>query len=267
MNTYLKNPWKHYIKYIEGYSEKYNPERSKYMDRGTVFHRVMELVAQGKTLNEAQSLAVAEGHAKGFTQEAKTLGVLASERYFKENKVVPEELHNEIIHTEYKLEYDLPIENTKFIGFIDAIRKNPDGTVTLIDYKTYSTKPNEEQHKNALQAHMYMYVADKLGFNVRDFIFDCINPKEKIVGRNYKTHKITIPFNEVSSYYFKEFCEIVSMIKQYPDFKLYVPGDYMPDGYDYLFKVFTGEINEDWETFVEKNFEANSRNGDYADGV
>lgn len=91
--------------------------------------------------------------------------------------------------------------------------------------------------------------------------------KEKIVGRNYKTHKITIPFNEVSSYYFKEFCEIVSMIKQYPDFKLYVPGDYMPDGYDYLFKVFTGEINEDWETFVEKNFEANSRNGDYSDGV
>lgn len=45
LNTYLENPWEHWCKYIAEYKELPNPERSKYMDRGTIFHTAMEIMA------------------------------------------------------------------------------------------------------------------------------------------------------------------------------------------------------------------------------
>ena len=48
------------------------------------------------------------------------------------------EAFKDVIHTEYRLDYTLTKGN-KFIGFIDAIITHKDGSVTLVDYKTYSS--------------------------------------------------------------------------------------------------------------------------------
>ena len=53
VNTYLENPWKHWCKYIAKYKPKEGKINTVYMDRGTVMHRVMELVATGTDSKEA----------------------------------------------------------------------------------------------------------------------------------------------------------------------------------------------------------------------
>lgn len=45
LNTYLENPWEHWCKYIAEYKELPEPSRTKYMDRGTIFHTAMEIMA------------------------------------------------------------------------------------------------------------------------------------------------------------------------------------------------------------------------------
>ena len=47
---------------------------------------------------------------------------------------------------------------------------------------------------------------------------------------------------------------LVRMIEQNPEFKMYKYGDYMPDIYDELFKVWQGIVTEDFDTFVAENF-------------
>lgn len=252
VNTYLDNPWKHWCKYIAKYKPKYDPEYNKYMDRGTVFHKVMEEITKGEPVNTAKALAIAEATQSGFTQEAKDCGILAFERYQKENGLT---IPTTAVKSEYKLIY--PISDTaEFIGFIDAIVENEDGTVTLVDYKTYSNAPQEPKLKYSLQANMYMYVAKQLGFNVKSFMFDCVNPKAVLKGRAYKTKRIKFNYNpNVAQEMFEQFCMAVETIQKFPEFKMYVPGDYLPDMYDTLYKVWVGDITEDLDEFVEKYFE------------
>lgn len=252
VNTYLENPWKHWCKYQAKYKPKYDPEANKYMDRGTVFHKVMECMGKGTPLEKAKLIALQEAEEKGFAEEAKQSGIVAVDRYLEEHKNDPD---FNIIETEYHLDY--PISDTaEFTGFIDAIIMNVDGTITLIDYKTYSNAPQENKLKYSLQANMYMAVATKLGFKVKGFIFDCVNPKLVLKGRAYKTKRIQFRYNSiVAENMYNQFCEVVKMIEQFPEFNMYVPGDYLPDMYDMLYKVWVGDIMEDLDTFLETHFE------------
>ena len=100
-----------------------------------------------------------------------------------------------------------------------------------------------------------MYVYSQLGYNVRDMIFDCVNPKLKLTGRNYKRKTIRLVYNEYRTQnFFEQFVQLVDMIESNPDFKLYIPGSHKPDAYDYLYKVYIGEMMEDLDGFIEKNF-------------
>lgn len=252
INTYLSNPWKHWCRYIAKYKPLYDPEANKYMDRGTVFHKAMEEIAKGEEVNTAEALAILDATERGFAQEAKDTGIIALRRYIEENGL---DIPNKAKETEYKLEY--PISDTaEFIGYIDAIVDNGDGTVTLVDYKTYSNSPQEPKLKYSLQANMYMYVATQLGFKVKGFMFDCVNPKAVLKGRAYKTKRIEFRYNEnVAQEMFEQFCMVVESIQKFPDLKMYVPGDYLPDMYDMLYRVWVGDITEDLDEFVDKYFE------------
>lgn len=257
VKTFLDNPWKHWCKYLAGYKEKQDPEVTQYMDRGTYFHRGMELLAQRKgKMDQAELYAkLREIYAEsGFLEEAKLSGELAIDRYLSEGEPVDFE---KIIETEHQVYYDLP-NGHQFTGIIDAVVQNDDGTVTIVDYKTHSTAPTEDEYRYSLQGNLYMYVYTQLGYNVRDMIFDCVNPKIKITGRNYKRKTIRLVYNEYRTKdFFDQFVNLVDMIEANPDFKLYIPGKsgHKPDAYDYLYKVYIGEMMEDLDEFIEKNFQ------------
>lgn len=256
VNTYLENPFKHWCKYIAKYKPKYDNEKNKYMDRGTVFHKAMELFSESKgnisKLEVVQKIKSIEEYKK-FSTFAFESADVAIDRYLENYGNEP---FKNVIHTEYKLEYTLPSGN-EFIGFIDAIVQNPSGSVTLVDYKTYSSSPQLDKMKYMLQAHMYMSIATKLGFKVRGFRFDCVNPGLKIRGNAYKNKRIEFRYNEnTADHFFEEFDRITQIIEANPDFKMYVRGEYMPDAYDYLFSVYVGDVTEDLDEFLANNFEA-----------
>ena len=263
IDTFLKCPFKHWVKYELGYREKQDPEHTKYMDRGTMFHSGMEYLAQNKgelTKEEVTKFVSDKYKDSDFCDEAKETGIIAIERYLdlEEDKKVD---FSNIIHTEYPVEIPLPDGNT-FYGIVDAVKQNPDGTVTLIDYKTYSTAPQEEKMKYGMQGNLYIYAMEQLGFKVKDFIFECINPKAKLTGRNYTHKRIRFVNNEAKvEEYFNQFAMIVKMINENPEYRLYVPHEGMPDSYDFLYKVFVGDVMEDIQDILEKYFIKSEKRG------
>ncbi len=62
------------------------------------------------------------------------------------------------------------ISNSRFIGIVDLIVKNDDGTVDVFDFK-YSN--NVKNYLESAQLHIYKYFLEQLGFKVRKlgFIF------------------------------------------------------------------------------------------------
>ena len=68
----------------------------------------------------------------------------------------------------YKKEFR--INTPRFIGIVDLITKNEDGSVDVFDYK-YSN--NYEKYSESPQLHLYKYFLEQIGFKVRKlgFIF------------------------------------------------------------------------------------------------
>lgn len=261
VNLFLQNPWKHWCKYMAGYKPKYNPKINRALDRGTVFHKGMEYLSQGKATDydSVMKLLVDEYWDKGFDEYVYTTVPLAMERYLEHNK--DNLIFDRVIETEYKLEYTLPSGN-QFIGYIDAIIQNKDGSVTLVDYKTYSSAPQEFKLKYSTQANMYMEVATRLGFKVKGFCFDCVNPKEKVTGRNYKTKRIKFKYNKLRGEdTLEQFDELTKIINSNPNYRIYVPGDYQPDAYDTLYQVYIGDYLEDFDEHLAKYFEPFDESG------
>lgn len=117
----------------------------------------------------------------------------------------------------YKKEFR--INTDRFIGIVDLITKNDDGTVDVFDYK-YSN--NYEHYSESPQLHLYKYFLEKVGFKVRKlgFIFipkisirqkqdedlykfrcrltnEVKNSKIKIMEVQYKAEKVAAWMNDI----------------------------------------------------------------------
>lgn len=75
--------------------------------------------------------------------------------------IVREQLKN--LGTKFTYEYE--IKNSEYVGYVDLMIHNQDGTVDVVDFK-YSN--NIEHYINSKQIHLYKYYLEKLGFKVRN---------------------------------------------------------------------------------------------------
>lgn len=75
------------------------------------------------------------------------------------------------------------ISNDKFIGIVDLITKNDDGTVDVFDFK-YSN--NVDNYLESAQLHIYKYFLEQMGFKVRKLGFIFV-PKNKIRQKQNET--------------------------------------------------------------------------------
>lgn len=255
VNLFLENPFAHWVKYTQGKTPKPNPEYDKYINRGTVFHRMAEYFAKGDLCFDEVSQAVKEEYSEaGFVEESFEGAFVAMERLLEERGTEPFE---NILETEKKIELPLNVERgTKFLGFVDAVKDNRDGTVTLIDYKTFSNAPQEADLAYSLQAQCYMHVCTELGYKVKSFVFEAVNPKLKITGRNYKTKKIVIPYDEaLAEDTFEEFKHLTEIISDNEYFSLYrFDSKRMPTAYDTLYKYMLEGDEKKIEEFLESAF-------------
>ena len=77
---------------------------------------------------------------------------------------------HELLANIYVYKKEFKITHYRFIGIVDLITKNEDGTVDVFDYK-YSN--NYEKYSESPQLHLYKYFLEEAGFKVRKlgFIF------------------------------------------------------------------------------------------------
>ena len=128
---------------------------------------------------------------KGLETDVKT----ALEEYFNSYPVITDEIVNESIKIAHWIpivksmipegEHELKIETKDFIGFIDLLVKNEEGTYDLYDYK-YSN--NIDRYMKSRQLHIYKdYVEEVYKIQVRKLYFVFI-PKTSI--RQKKTEDL-----------------------------------------------------------------------------
>lgn len=75
--------------------------------------------------------------------------------------IVREQLKN--LGTQFTYEYE--IKNAEYVGYVDLMIGNSDGTVDVVDFK-YSN--NMDNYLKSKQIHLYKYYLEKQGFKVRN---------------------------------------------------------------------------------------------------
>lgn len=103
--------------------------------------------------------------------------------YYSNYPIINDDHINEVIKFEYLIpqiheiladvnvyKKEFKVNTPRFIGIVDLITKNEDGSVDVFDYK-YSN--NYEHYKESPQLHLYKYFLEQIGFKVRKlgFIF------------------------------------------------------------------------------------------------
>lgn len=165
---------------------------------------------------------------KELSQKGIDDGIRVARKYLMEYGTV----HNmgEVLETEKKIEWDMSeyLPNQSFIGYIDKVVKDKNGNIWLVDHKTYSNKPTFENLRMEIQANVYMWVMKNIyNVDIAGFIYDCINPKEKIVGRGYHFHQFKISYNErIVDMVMENFLTTIEIILNYPDYMMYKESTY-----------------------------------------
>ena len=260
INVYTANPFKHFISYVMGVW----PESSAAAERGTSVHSLLEEI--GNRFKE-DSLEV----FKEITKDMDT----SSEDYVTVNRYLSYYTHPETsifksyhqlpwasdcVKVETELKLEVPMGDYTFKGFIDLVVHHEDGSVSLYDYKTLSNKPSRISYEMGYQGNMYMLAMQKLGYTVREFIFDCMNPKLKIAWNGYHFERIHLYPEENKLFIIeKSFRDTVKEITTHPKYRYSGDGWYDPvhlEGWrafcmgTEIFKSFLNDHSVDYEKAV-----------------
>lgn len=203
VSMYESNPWKHFCNYIL----KLYPPSSEQAERGTDVHSVFEEMAQYNLKNKDSNLIewLDKWHENSDIEEGKILGDetwtivrryllnyagygdgLLSENRLPWRDAKSIECEKKVLTT---------FGNVDFVGYIDLVVHHEDGSVTLYDYKTLSNKPSVYEYTYGMQGNLYIAAMQNLGYTVRGFVFDVMNPKMNISWNGYKFFRIELPVN------------------------------------------------------------------------
>lgn len=203
VSMYESNPWKHFCNYVLGL---YTPS-SVQADRGTDVHSVFEEMSQYSLKNKDVNLIewLDNWHNNKDIEESKILNDetwtivrryllnyagygegLLSENRLPWKDAVKIECEKKIVTT---------FNDVDFVGYIDLVVHHEDGSVSLYDYKTLSNKPSVYEYIYGMQGNLYIAAMQNLGYIVREFIFDAMNPKMEIPWNGYKFFRIELPVN------------------------------------------------------------------------
>ncbi|NQV50215.1 MAG: PD-(D/E)XK nuclease family protein [Candidatus Marinimicrobia bacterium] len=99
-----------------------------------------------------------------------------------------------------EVQFSVKILGNRFSGTIDQVRKNPDGTIELLDFKSSKMRPNQYAIPNDIQLTLYAY-ACKFGELLVDGIWVKPNMLVDSVGiyflRAHEVYKRKVPGKEV----------------------------------------------------------------------
>lgn len=183
INTYLKCPRQYMYNYVLGLGAKSG--NADNMHYGTAVHTACQFAIDYAVKN--LQYPTKEEFVTKFFEKLKSLplsgisarqilegrGKIALDKYYQQLCLTP---ISELYETEKKL--TLEIDNIKFVGYIDRLDKNEDGTYTIYDYKTGNSKssrvicPDGEHEDYYNQIGLYKLYFEKItGKTVRETVF------------------------------------------------------------------------------------------------
>lgn len=227
VNMYEVNPWKHFCNYVLNLY----PPQSEQAERGTNVHQAFEEIAQYSLKNPEDNLVewLDAWHKNNDIEEGKTLGDethMIVRRYLMnyggygkgilgENRLP----WKDAVKIEVEKKVTTTFDNIDFVGYIDLVVYHEDGTVSLYDYKTLTNKPSVYEYTYGMQGNLYIAAMEKLGFKVREFVFDAMNPKADIPWNGYRFFRIELANNpNVVDMCVKRFVKIANTILKNPSY-------------------------------------------------
>lgn len=227
VSMYETNPWKHFCNYVLNLY----PPQSEQAERGTDVHSAFEEIAQYSLNNPDDNLVewLDNWYKNNDIEESKSLGDethMIVRRYLMnyggygkgilgENRLpwkdaVKIEVEKKVITT---------FGNIDFVGYIDLVVHHEDGSVSLYDYKTLSNKPSVYEYTYGMQGNLYIAAMQNLGYTVREFVFDAMNPKKDIPWNGYRFFRIEFSVNpNVVDMCVKRFVKIANTILKNPSY-------------------------------------------------
>lgn len=227
VNMYEVNPWKHFCNYVLNLY----PPQSEQAERGTNVHQAFEEIAQYSLKNPEDNLVewLDAWHKNNDIEEGKALGDethMIVRRYLMnyggygkgilgENRLP----WKDAVKIEVEKKVTTTFDNIDFVGYIDLVVYHEDGTVSLYDYKTLTNKPSVYEYTYGMQGNLYIAAMEKLGFKVREFVFDAMNPKADIPWNGYRFFRIELANNpNVVDMCVKRFVKIANTILKNPSY-------------------------------------------------
>lgn len=154
VETHLSCPYKYKLRYVDKLKTIQAPNADDPLIVGNTIHLGTE-----KDLQTA---------IKWYYDNYPIISDRHIEEVMKFEYLIPK-IH-ELLANIYVYKKEFKITHYRFIGIVDLITKNEDGTVDVFDYK-YSN--NYEKYSESPQLHLYKYFLEEAGFKVRKlgFIF------------------------------------------------------------------------------------------------
>lgn len=161
ISVYNECPFKYRLVYLEHLEplDDFSPGNALYV--GTAAHEAVEKRS-------------VEAGIESYKSHFKELGP-EHEFEIEKLKIMSQKAIDQIPECEtYEYKLEVPDE---FVGFIDGLKKNDDGTYTIMDFKTSN---NVAGYRNSPQVHLYKYYFERLtGNKVKDLYYVFI-PKPTI---------------------------------------------------------------------------------------
>lgn len=162
INTFLNSWWEYALKYVDGMKKKEDRQDSIYVHSGTLAHDILDKFYQNEIqfnemidLWEDCWLVCYELSNLKFDRNNEEKDKSIAERYnanlqyfFKNHTVYP-----------YKMMIEMPIvinanENI-FLGYIDALYKDSNGDITIVDFKSSSKYSEKDLASHSQQLQLY----------------------------------------------------------------------------------------------------------------
>lgn len=191
LNTWKTNHYDHYQKYVNKLQRK---QKSSPLIRGSIIHECLEAYYSGKSWIKVLDKFEKDFYENTFSEEREELGDipgLARELlenyfvYYEEEDEETEYLHNE-------LHFQLPlVEGIEIQGYIDAIIKDKNGKIWVVDYKTYSRMKDRGFFLYNTQSAIYIWAMQEMGYEVEGVIWDVLKAKMPGKPKFTKTGKLS----------------------------------------------------------------------------
>lgn len=180
VKTYRRCRYAYHLKYVEKLRKKV---KSRPLTFGELAHSIIEAHAQGddpfSVLDNIQPerMRIFEAEREMYGDLINDLRCILGE-YFEhwgEDSVEYIRLHKRSAEHEFELDVE---DGLRITGKIDAFARTPNGLNWLMEHKTFTTMPNEDQHWRNVQSTLYIRISEMLGWvNVDGTLWDYIRSK------------------------------------------------------------------------------------------